>query len=867
MSLRLSIRIFAGALLALAAGVPVSAQTRVSGTVRKAGTGEPVENAFVVGLSGTRQKAFAYSDKDGGFSLAPADGLDALRISRMGFAPLTHPLRPQDMTGLVIELTEERMELREVKVTARAVEETGDTLSFLAGAFKDGMERSVGDLLKKLPDITVTASGGIQHKGIPIGKLYVEGMDLMGSRYGVVTQNLSADAIARIEVYQNHQPVRVLNDIVLTDKSSVNLILKENARNSWLLSGDAALGFPAFPLFEARTMLSRFGKKGQSLFLLKGNNDGGDILQELQEQAVLGREAGAYVVTPGEIDIDLRSRLHPSRSFLPLPKSYWYDNLSGFGTFNHLIKIDDTQQLRLSGQAAAERFGQISESRDEIRFADGTTLEIIENQNMADRLGYFSASVAYENNSDRRYVNNAFSAVGQLRASQSELTGGEQPYTQHYGLPSFKADNRLKIVLPRSSRSVLELSSDSRYRNMHHEARYATGGRTYGQKLSGEDFVTDFQLSRNRVIGSHRFRLSGGAALEYVDRKAEAEGIDRKDVKTAGSLSVLALRPSVRVSDAITLGMARLTLEIPATLHYLLVKGGADRVYPTVNPSLSLHWRLSRRLELSASSTYSLTRSGVESLLDAAVMQSWRTLAESDSLRQTTRWRNNATLRWSDTPAMFFASVSGSWATGSSDRSGSSVWLDNLTYQFYLPQYSVNSLWSVNGTMKKYFGLRAFSVGLQGGWIQSQRQEYLQGVPVSYRSGQLNLQLAVDSHPVWWFSTNLSSNYERNIVSGTSGARVQRFRTEATLRLSPIRPLSFEASGYWLRTEIPGMTVSNTPLLMLSVNWKLSRFTLFAECRNLLDAKEYRQETLSTYRTTRTSVQLTGRQWMVGFRM
>lgn len=849
--------------------LPAGSQTVVSGVVREAKTKDPVAGAFVLGVAGSQQKAFAYSDEEGEFTLRVPDGvvLDEIRVSMMGFAAMKMQLTAGNTSNIVIELTELRAELRAARVEAAVVEEKGDTLSYTAGAFKDGSERSMGDLLEKLPGITVTPSGGIQHNGKAIGKLYVEGMDLMGARYGTVTNNLSADAIARVEVYQNHQPVRALQDISLTDRSAINIILKESVRSTWLFSGDAAIGLPHFPIFEARAMLSNFGKRRQSIFLVKGNNDGGDILQELQQQSILGRGPGAYLITPGEIDSDLRSRLNPGRSYLSLPKEYWYDNLSGLGSFNHLIKLDETRQLRLALQAAGERYNETSESRDEVRFADGTSLEILENRSMTDRRGYFSGTAAYEDNGATRYVSNEFSAAGQLRVNESALQGGRNQYDQRYDLPSFKADNLLKVVLRRSTGRALELTSDSKYRRTNHASRYATGGQEYGQHLFGQDFSTDLRTSHNWSAGRHRISLSEGAALEYIDRRAEATGVAFEKVKTSGSLSVLALRPTVRVSDAISLGGARITVALPATLHYLIVPGNDNLLYPTLTPSLSLQWKLAQRLELSASSSYSLTRSNTESLLDAAVMQSWRTLAVSDSLRRSARWNTQATLRWSDMPALFFATLSGTWSMGGSNRAASSIWMENLTYQYYLPLSTATSGWSVNGSLKKYFGLRAFVVELQGGWMENDMQEYLQGVPVSYHNTRLHTQLNFASNPVWWFSTNITGSYDRNYVTGASKQQTQMVQIEGTLRVKPVKPFAIDVTGHWLWSEIPGVRVSNTPLLKVSASWSLKNATLFIECRNLLNATEYRRESISAYRTTSSITQLTSRQFLLGIRM
>lgn len=845
------------------------AQTVVSGVVRNAKTKEPLSGAFVLGLAGSQQMTYAYSDNNGRFDLKVPPGvvIDELRVSMMGFEVVKRALTPDKTSGLEVELTEKRTELRAAQVTSSVIERKGDTLSFSVGAFKDGTERTMGDLLAKLPGITVTTSGGIRHNEKPIGKLYVEGMDLMGARYGTVTNNLSADAIDRVEVYMNHQPVRALQDISLTDRSSINIILKESIRSTWMLSGDAVLGLPPFPLFEVRSMLTNFSKKRQSLFLVKGNNDGGDILQELQQQSILGRGQGVYLIMPGEIDSDLRSRLNPGRSYLSLPKEYWYDNLSGLGSFHHLVKLGETRQLRLALQTAGEHYDETSESREEIRFADGTSLEILENRVMTDRRGYFSGTASYEDNSQSRYLSNEFSAAGQLQVNESALMGGKQQYDQLYDLPSFNADNLLKMVLRQNATRALELTSESKYRRYNHVARYVTDGREYGQHLMGQDFSTELRTSQNWSPGRHRISLSGEALLGYVGRQADAEGVSFEDVQTNGSLHLWEFRPSVRVSDAISLGGALLTFTLPGSLHYLAVQGNDNLLYPTVSPSVSLRWELSQRLELSALSSYSLTRSNPESLLDAAVMQSWRTLAVSDSLRSNTRWNNQASLRWSDMPSMFFATISGSWSLSGGDRVPSSTWLENLTFQYYLPLITTTSGWSLNGSLKKYFGLRAFVLGLEGGWIENELREYLQGIPVNYHSARLHLQLNFTSNPARWFSTNVTSSYDRNIVTGSSMQHTQMFQVEGTLRVKPAKPLSIDATGHWLWSEIPGTTISNTPLLKICASWSLPYANLFIECRNLLDATEYRRESVSAYQTSTSITALRGRQFLIGIRM
>ena len=110
---------------------------------------------------------------------------------------------------------------------------------------------------------------------------------------------------------------------------------------------------------------------------------------------------------------------------------------------------------------------------------------------------------------------------------------------------------------------------------------------------------------------------------------------------------------------------------------------------------------------------------------------------------------------------------------GGSNRASSSIWLENQTYQYYLPLSTATSGWSVNASLKKYFGLRAFVVELQGSWMENEMQEYLQGELVNYHSARLHTQLNLASNPVWWFSTDITGSYDRDFVTGSSKQQTQ----------------------------------------------------------------------------------------------
>ena len=78
-----------------------------------------------------------------------------------------------------------------------------------------------------MPGIDVEKSGEIKYNGRAINKFYVEGMDMLKGRYGLATNNIAAKDIATVQVLENHQPIKALKHLQISDDVAINLKLKE----------------------------------------------------------------------------------------------------------------------------------------------------------------------------------------------------------------------------------------------------------------------------------------------------------------------------------------------------------------------------------------------------------------------------------------------------------------------------------------------------------------------------------------------------------------------------------------------------------------------------------------------------------------
>ena len=123
-----------------------------------------------------------------------------VNISFMGFKKKQIPFSKLK-DGMTIILEEDNFQIKEVKVSGRKIKNSGDTLTYSVAGFKQAQDRTLADVMAKMPGLEVKSDGHISYQGKEINKFYIEGLDLMGGSYGIANQNLSADPVPLYKTY------------------------------------------------------------------------------------------------------------------------------------------------------------------------------------------------------------------------------------------------------------------------------------------------------------------------------------------------------------------------------------------------------------------------------------------------------------------------------------------------------------------------------------------------------------------------------------------------------------------------------------------------------------------------------------------
>ncbi|MBB6112177.1 Outer membrane protein beta-barrel family protein [Mucilaginibacter lappiensis] len=173
---------------------------------------EPIELATVaiINVRDSSLMSYTTTDKQGAFMLRNIRGEEPLRllITHVGYLPIRITLQFSKMPVLDLgSLSLSSKTLSEVTVKGQIVPVVikKDTVEFNAEAFKVRPNAVVQDLLKKLPGVQVDRDGTITYAGREVSKVKVDGRDFFANDPKIATQNLDADMISKVQIYDDRE--------------------------------------------------------------------------------------------------------------------------------------------------------------------------------------------------------------------------------------------------------------------------------------------------------------------------------------------------------------------------------------------------------------------------------------------------------------------------------------------------------------------------------------------------------------------------------------------------------------------------------------------------------------------------------------
>lgn len=160
-----------------------------------------------------------------------------------------------------------------VKSKISSIKVKGDTLEYNAATYKLHPNATVEELLERLPGIQIDNNGQIKAQGILVKKVLVDGEEFFGDDPTLVTKNLNADLIDKVQIFDKKSDQASFTGIDDGKKErTINLQIKKEKKNGYF--GRIEFGGATNQFYQNQALFNLFsGPKKISAYLTQSNTN------------------------------------------------------------------------------------------------------------------------------------------------------------------------------------------------------------------------------------------------------------------------------------------------------------------------------------------------------------------------------------------------------------------------------------------------------------------------------------------------------------------------------------------------------------------------------------------------------------------
>ena len=833
------------------------AQKEVTGRLTDKQTGEALvgANVMVKNVEGKLVK-FATTREDGTFLIklsAWSKGM-TIHVSMVGMKTYTAPLLEE--TGkLEIRMEEDTQELKEVIVKAGRIRENGDTITYRVSGFAQKQDRSIGDVLQRMPGIDVASNGKIQYQGVDINKFYIEGSDLLEGKYGIATNGISHDAIGAVEVLENHQPMQVLSGLSFSDQAAINLKLKDKAKATWLLNGHIGGGWSNQPkecLWNGEAFLMAVMANYQTITTVKSNNTGMDLRNQVIDFLSGGRgtNLGDY------FSVQLPSTPNLSRDRTTFNRSWMLSS-------SHLWKVKKGEmkaQIDYYNHRATA-----SSASTSTYYLDNGEKMIRESREGTEHGKQLTGKFIIEANEKTHYLNNTLQTELNWDDIRTSMTG-TLPNSQYAKIPDYYVANRLQVIKRFGGKHLVTFSSVNEWESKPQRlsVEYPDESR-FSQRISNHAFYTNERASYGFYLKGFNLSLEGGIQGYLRDMESNLE--DAINGNTIGDVTTnyLSLYASPKLEYAFK--KVELTLQYP--FNYTLYKfngriGNQSEYFHS--PSLKVRWSPNPRFSVTATGGLGRSPMSLQNIHDEAILSDYRTFTQGvEDFYTNSRKQISGRVQYRDTPRGFFANAILIKSWSNTPYKTSQHFVDDFIFHSYEASPSRSQSLNIMGNVSKTMDFMRGSIAVNGGYSRMANNMVSENVPTLYHNTTWNLGGRINgslSNYVYW-SYNIKYSNSLLSMNREEMQSLDRYTHSFSMNISPIDVLSWETEGEYYRNEVAEGNYKNLFLLDTKLTWQISkRMELMASVNNLFNRKEYTYTTYNNLSSIESTRYLRGREFM-----
>lgn len=860
-----------------------NAQQRKVEGVLKTMDGKAVAHASVMlKHSSNRIITFKTSDVEGKFQLVLPDTASwsslFIEINHLGYSKINKPLEEGRLRYDIL-LEEQPINLEEVAVRSRPhIDSYGDTLSYDVGSFAREEDRTIGDVLKRMPGMEVSESGQIKYNNQAISNFYVDGDDLLDDKYAIGTKTIPHAMVQKLEVMQNHQPLKVLRNKSLSENVAINLVIKDEAKLK--MTGQLKLGAGLPHQYDVELNSILFNKKYKMLNVAKGNNIGNDLSSDF---ASLGL-GSVFVGATGQPSPLLSAGVGaPS-----LPKSRYYLNNSGALNANNLVNLSSGLQLKSNIQAYIDRNEQEASHRTEV-FATGDTIRFQEYQGIIQDPFLTELTLNAQSNKDTYYFNNGLKINYSRETGKASLLSNTEDFSQRLKTRVRDFSNDMRYVPELKNGHIINLSWQLSYysrpqtlsispglnADVLNEGREFTAIEQYAEVPTWSNRVSaGYQLPKGKIRQSYNLtssteyqQLQSALRLVQLDQ-AVTPYLDSNDNDLRWRKNQLSLSGNYELKQ----GRVEANLSLPLTWQDIRYEDTAfdldvHRSRLLISPSFRTKIMTTAGDYLSFNYRYGEQTGNIGGIYRGAILTGYRTLRANDAALQETRGHSGALhYNFQRSISMLFMNAGITYNKSMANTIASSVMTDHISQTVLIPfENNVSSFGASAGISKYIFALGA-TAGLKGSWFTSRTNQFLNGESLPFHNITWALSPVIETR-LW---RKVSVNYEGTgtwMVSRSAresilkDRQIQRYDQSLSLSYSPKAHLFLRLAGRHQYVTQSDMENLNYFFMDAKARYTLKKWrTDFdLDLTNLANVKQYETFSLTANQFSHSQYHLRGR--------
>lgn len=763
------------------------AQTIISGKITDT-IGSPIPNISVMvhRAGNTAIAAFGFSDFDGLYKISVNSDVDSLDVRTNSMFYKKESIRVANHSQSIdFVLRDEVQQLKGVTVIAKPIEQKGDTLEYFVGSFAQKEDNSIEDVIKRMPGIEVGDNGQITYQGAPIQKFYVEGMDLMDGRYATVSRNLPHQSVASVEIYENHQPIKMLEDKVSSEQASLNIKLARNVA----VTGSGKVGIGATPLlWDVSLTPMIFTKKMQLVASYQTNNTGNDLTMFMNRMTYEQLESER----PSETDLELSIQKPNPPMFNP--KRY-LDNTSHLANFNVLFPISKTTQMRANVYYLNDLQKQNAGQTTTLYLPNDTSsyTEKLNNKLYDQRL---FGTITIDKNDRNFYLNNKVNFTKQWMSSLGYLLNNEDFINQNLNQQPGALSNDLRVIFPVGNH-LLDFVSYNSY-GVTPEILEIEPGVFAGllndsvaypltrQELFKNQFFTDESFSGIFTFG--KISMSANAGVSHLNKTANSELLTFEN-----DVTHYFTKPYVRANFEYKRKRITVTLNLPLSLNIAQIspksseKQSIERLF--FNPSISFKINAGDYWTFRLSGKFGQSIENFDHYYDNYILKNYNSImVESAPLSVSDKIRGNAKIDFKQPFISLNASLAYSYQYRQSD----------MMYKYYIDGNGTSVLQMVerpnssdyhimNAMVKKFFSPIRTTLSLKGNMALTKSHTILNDSLVVTSSVSTSLSPDMMIKITEWLHIDYSLNWNVIIskVGGEEKGNVKYLRHNCDILVFP----------------------------------------------------------------------------------